>query len=214
MPSTAISAQGTKFYIGGAGGGSKVVADVAEGNPTIVTVTAHGYTNGDSVTLAGITSTTTLNGTFPIHHKTTNTFAVDVDTTGGSAGLGGSPTAEAASWTQCKNLTSVKGIDGSAKEIDVTNHDSTAVEIRLGLADNGSISMEFDGDADDAGQAALQIARDDTAIRTFKYVLPGSVTDGTATFNGFVKKFDMSAPINDKYKRTLDLRISGAVVFS
>jgi len=212
MASTAISAQGTKFYIKTGTGSSKTVSAAAAGFPTVLTATAHGFGNGDVVTIAGVTTVTGLNTTFVVKNKTTNSFAVDYDSTGTTPGMS-SVTATPVTWTQCKNLTSIKGLDGSAKEIDVTNHDSAAVEIVLGLVDNGSISMEFDGDGADSGQQSLQTAKEDTAIRTFKYTLP-SGTNATATFNGYVKKFDMSAPINDKYKRMLDLRISGAVTFS
>jgi Lambda phage tail tube protein, TTP len=212
MASTAISAQGTKLYIAGTAGGSKTLSAAASGNPTIITSTAHGFQNGDYITIAGVTTTTAMNGAWVVKNRTANSFAIDFDSTGLTPGMA-SVTATAAAWTQIKNLTAAKGIDGSAKEIDVTNHDSTAVEILLGLQDNGQFSVTVDGDNADAGQVACQTARADGAIRTFKYVLPaGSLP--TATFTGFVKKFDVDATINDKFKRSLDIRISGAVTFS
>jgi len=213
MASNAISAQGTLLYVAGASASTKVIADVTEGFPTIVTVTSHGYSNGDRITLAGITSATGLNDTFTIRNVTTHTFAVDYNSIGMTAGLAGTPTAAGTAWTQITNLTSLKGLDGSAKEIETTNHDSAAVEMLLGLQDNGNLNLEIDGYNADAGQLVLEAAKADGAIRSFKFVLPAGSTP-TCTFTGFVKKFDLSAPINDKYKRTCDIRISGAVTWS
>lgn len=118
-----------------------------------------------------------------------------------------------ATFAAVSNVKSLKGIDGSAKEIDVTNFDSAAVEIVLGLADNGSLQVEMDLDNANSGQAALQAAKESGAIKLFKFVLPAGTTP-TATFNGYVKKFDVSTGVNDVVKRMCDIRISGAVTWS
>ena len=217
MASTAISAQGTKLYIAGTAGGAKTISGtVGVGNPTILTSTSHGFVNGDYITFsanfAGANAASLNSKSYVVQMKTTNTFAVAEDTTALTITVG-TATATAAAWTQVKNLTSIKALDGSAKEIETTNHDSTAAEFLLGLNDNGNLAIEVDGDRSDAGQLALQAARDDRAIRTFKYTLPSGSTP-TVTFSGFVKKFDDSAPINDKYKRTADIRITGAATFA
>ena len=216
MPSTAISAQGSKLYIGGTAGGAKTITGVAVGNPTILTSAAHGFQNGDYVTFdsnfAGANAADLNGKSVVVRNRTTNTFAIEIDTTGRTI-TAGTAQGTAAAWTQVKNVTSIKGIDGSAKEIDTTNLDSTAIEMLLGLPDNGSLAVEVDGDPADAGQAAVQTARDDVGIRTFKWTLPSGALS-TATFNGYVKKFDRSSSPNDKVKRMIDIRISGAVTWS
>ena len=55
MPSTAISAQGTLLSIGTGTGGAKTITGVVVGNPTLITATAHGFNNGDVVTIAALT---------------------------------------------------------------------------------------------------------------------------------------------------------------
>ena len=84
MPtSTAISAQGSLLSIGTGAGSAKTLTAVALGNPTIWTSAAHGFVNGDMVTMAGVTGVNAalFNGlTFSVRAKTTNTFALDVDT--------------------------------------------------------------------------------------------------------------------------------------
>jgi len=208
-----ISAQGTKLYIAGTSTSPKTITAISSTFPAIVTAAAHGYQNGDYVTIAGVTSTTGINTGWVVKNKTTNTFAVDFDATGTTPGVAGSPTATGTAWTVISLGTSLKGLDGSAKEIDTTTHDSTATEMILGLQDNGNMSLDIDGNNADAGQVALQAAKVDGLIRTFKYVLPAGAQP-TCTFQAFVKKWDMAAAVNDKYKRTLELRISGPVTFS
>jgi hypothetical protein len=92
MPSnsTAILANGTLIQIATGTGGAKTVTGLALGFPTIVTSAAHGLNNGDVVTFAALAGNTTLNGlTLSIKNVTTNTFAVDVNTTGGAAWTSG-----------------------------------------------------------------------------------------------------------------------------
>ena len=57
-------------------------------NPTVVTVTAHGYANGDSVNITGSNSSPSINGDWVVSNVTANTFTVPVNvtTTGGTAG--------------------------------------------------------------------------------------------------------------------------------
>ena len=146
MPtSSAISAQGSVVSIGTGTGVAKTISGISLGNPTIITATAHGFVNGDTVTIAGLTgaNAATINGqTWSVRNITTNTFAVYVDTTGLTITAAG--TATSVSFTAIANVKSFSGFDGSASEIDVTNLDSTAKEFKLGLVDSGSLSMEID----------------------------------------------------------------------
>lgn len=85
MPSTAISAQGSKLEVSGTTGAAKSITGVAVGFPTIITSAAHALTNGDVVTLAGLTGAdaATLNGqTVVAKNVTANTFAVEINTVG------------------------------------------------------------------------------------------------------------------------------------
>ena len=52
MASSAISAQGSVLAIGTGTGSAVTITGVAVGNPTIITAAAHGFNNGDVITLA------------------------------------------------------------------------------------------------------------------------------------------------------------------
>lgn len=213
MTSTALSAQGTTLQIGTGTGSAKTITAVQVGNPTILTSAAHTLPNGNVVALAGLTGADAalLNGkTLPIRAVTTNTFAVDVDTTGKTI-TAGAGTATPVAYTQINNVKTYSGFDGEASEIDVTNLSSTAKEYRLGLVDPGKLSFEVDEDDIDAGQVAVLAAQQAGTIQNFKV----NFSNGkVASFTAFVKKFSRAGGVDQVLKMTCDLRISGSVTIA
>lgn len=215
MPSTAINAQGTILQVGTGSGSAKNITAAAIGNPTILTSSAHGLSLGDYGPIASITGTlNALNGSnATVIAKTTNTFAIAVngvpyDSTGLTYTSGGTFTPQ--TYTAVANVKTFNGFDGAASDIDVTNLASTAKEFRLGLIDNGMLSLSMDLDRGDAGQLALQAAQVASAQKAFKLILPSGATP-TASFNGYVKKFAIDGGVDNVVKLAIDIKISGAV---
>ncbi|TCG08378.1 phage tail protein [Paraburkholderia steynii] len=211
MTSTAFSAQGSSFAVAGSAGSAKSISAIALGNPTIITATAHGFSNGDVVALSAIGGTTVLNGqTFVVRNKTANTFAIDYDTTGGSAYTSGG-TATPNTWTNVGNFKTIKGFDGKPAKLDATNLASTAKEFRAGLVDPGSFSFDVDVDNSDAGQLALQAYRVSAAIVNYKLTLPNG---HTATFAGYVESFPWDGGVDKLLSATVNIVITGPVTFA
>jgi hypothetical protein len=209
MPSTAFSSQGSVLSIGTGTGAPVTVQSVTTGNPTQINATAHGFNNGDRVTLAGFTGVNAadLNGlTFTVLFKETNTFAVAVDSTGHT--ITGAGTATPTTFSAIGNLRTGNGLDGQAVEIDRSNLSSTAKEFILGLVDPGHFTFECDHDSTDAGQIALAAKQVSGVQSAFKYVLSNA---DTYSFNGFVKKFALTSAVDQVVKRQCELRISGSV---
>lgn len=209
MASSAISAQGSVLAIGTGSGSAKTITGIALGNPTILTSAAHGFNNGDVVTLAGLTGADAalLNGlTVSVRNVTTNTFAVYVDTTGKTITAAG--TATSVTFTNVANVKDFSGFDGSASEIDVTNLDSTAKEFRLGLVDPGQFTINIDYDSGNAGHVALRAKQVSGLLSNFKLTLPNT---NVVTFSGFVKKFSLAGGVDQVAKTAVDIRISGPV---
>ena len=209
MASTAISAQGSVVAIGTGSGAAKTISGISLGNPTIITATAHGFVNGDVVTLAGLTGAdaATLNGqTVSVRNVTTNTFAVYIDTTGKTITAAG--TATSVTFTNVANVRTFTGFDGAASEIDVTNLDSIAKEFRLGLVDPGQFTFEIDYNSSNAGHVALRSKQVSGLLSNFKLTLPDSTV---ITFNAYVKKFSLGGGVDAVAKTQVDLRISGPV---
>ena len=209
MASTAISAQGSVIAIGTSSGSAKTISAIALGNPTILTSTAHGLANGDVVTLSGLTGSDAsyLNGlTWSVRNVTTNTFAVQLDTTGRTITAAG--TATPTTFTNIANVRTFSGFDGSASEIDVTNLDSVAKEFRLGLVDPGNFTLEIDYDSANAGHVALRAKQVSGALSSFKLTLPNSTV---IAFSAYVKKFSLGGGVDEVAKTSVELRISGAI---
>lgn len=212
MSSTAFSAQGSSFQIGTGTGGALTITAISPGNPTIITSAAHAQTNGNVVALAAIVGTmaSTLNGaSYAITNITTNTFAINVDTTGLTYTSGG--TATPATYTNIKNVKSYSGFDGMASEIDVTNMQSTAKEIRLGIQDFGKFSMNAHVDFSDAGQNAVRAARASGAQKNFKVNYPNGLV---ASFVAYVKGTPQSGSVDAVVDGTIELRINGDVTIA
>jgi hypothetical protein len=203
------------FQIGTGSGSAVVPTAIAVGFPTILTASAHGLHNGDRVAMAGFTGANAadLNGnTYTVRYVETNTFGVDQDTTGHTITVSGSQTMTPVTFTTVDNVRTLNGLDGAAVEIDRTNLASTAKEFILGLQDPGHITFECDHDTTDAGQAAVLSHQASGGIANFKIIMPNGTT--TWTFNGFVKKFGMTAGVDQIIKRQGEVRITGAVTFT
>lgn len=210
MTSSAISAQGSVLAIGTGTGSAKNITGVQVGNPTILQSTAHGFNNGDVVTLAGLTGTDAalLNGlTVTVRYATTNTLAVNIDTTGKTI-TAGSGTATPVAFTQIANIKDFSGFDGSASEIDVTNLSSAAKEFRLGLVDPGQFTINIDYDPTNPGHIALRARQVSGVLSNFQLTLPNL---SVITFSGYVKKFSLAGGVDAVAKTAVDIRISGAV---
>lgn len=211
MPSTAISAQGSKLEVSGTTGAAKSITGVAVGFPTIITSAAHALTNGDVVTLAGLAGAdaATLNGqTVVVKNVTANTFAVEVNTVGKTITAAG--TATPVTWTKIENLISFNGFDGQASELDVTDLDSTAKEFMLGLQDWGSFTFDVNKDFNDAGQQAVDAAKRAGTKRSYKLTLPNGKTK---TFDAYCKNSPLEGGVDQVLKTSgVTLRITGDVV--
>ncbi|MBB2915858.1 phage tail tube protein [Cupriavidus alkaliphilus] len=211
MPTTAISSQGSTLQVSSGNGAAKNITGIALGNPTIITSAAHGFNNGDVVTLAGIGGTTALNGLqLVVKNKTTNTFAVDVDTTGGAAYTSGG-TATPVAWLGIGNFKTIKGFDGKNAKLDATNLSSTAKEFRIGLFDPGSFGFDVDVDATDPGQVALQEYKAAATLANYKLTLPNGKT---ATFSGFVETFPWDGGVDKIVSASVNIIITGPVTYA
>lgn len=102
-------------------------------------------------------------------------------------------------------------IDSTADERDTTTLASTAKEYKLGLQDNGTLQLNLLYDPTDVGQAAMIEARAANAIREVVMTLSGGQI---ATFSVLVKALPIDGSADDDLKSTVDLRITGAIVWT
>lgn len=218
MSVNAQLAQNSKFYIEGTAGAAKNISAISPGFPTIITSAAHGLANGDVGPITGIVgtigtdATNGLNGkTLVISNVTTNTFCVNVNTTGLTYTSGGTFTPNA--WTQIKEIKGWKAGSASASQIDVTDLDSVAKEFRTGLVDNGTFGVDMMPLVADPGQQAVLASFNGSTVKNYKLQVNG----GSAfTFQASVTKYPTipDGQVDGVLTGSVDWKISGGITVS
>jgi len=220
MGANAVKTQGTTLHIAGTAGGAKTITAVTVGFPAIITSAAHGLANGDVVAIAAIVGTIGTDATnglnsksFVISNVTTNTFAVEANTTGLAYTSGGTATPSA--WVKVGNITDIKGTSDTVPDIEVTDLDSTTKEWLPGLPDTGTVSMNVFCVDSDTGLAAVEAAFDARTLKTFKVTYPSGATP-IRTFSAFVKSFPKvgDASKDAVVTGSIELKRSGVVTKS
>lgn len=208
--------QGTKLEMKTGTGGAKTITAMALGYPTILTCASHGLDNGDVVTLANFAGddAADINGLVRVvKNVTTNTFAVEVDTTGKTiTDNTDAATATPVEWTEIGEVTDVDRAAGSRSEIDTTHLKSTSKEYLLGLRDSGTVTFNVNWLFDDNGQEALLTAEASDDAYNFRITYPS--TD-VMTFSAYVQSVSgPSAAVDGKLGGSVTLRITGDVTFA
>lgn len=206
----AVKSQTTALAVSSAAAATKAITAATAANPVQLTVTGHGYTQGQIIFIGAgsVVGMTQLNGrAFVVDTPATNTFNLKgVDgTTYGVYVSGGTTSLQ--TMTPVAQIVSVIGFDGTAAEIDTTNLASVAKEYLIGLQDFGQVTLTGWLQSD-AGQTLLR------TIKATAAATPMSITlaDGTiAAFVAFCKlfSFDASGP-DTAVKANIGLRVTGA----
>jgi len=106
------------------------------------------------------------------------------------------------------------GFDGESTEIDTTCLTSSEKEYRLGLRDNGSISLSVFRDDSDPGQARINALLSTGLPNRFRITLNVPETGGDIyEFLGLVKSFNIDASVDNVLEGEIGIRISGPVLY-
>jgi hypothetical protein len=109
------------------------------------------------------------------------------------------------------NITTLSGPNMTAATIDVTDHDSDAMEYKAGMKDAGEVSFDINF-MSTTGQKAV---RDDLGVNpgaAYAIEFPGGTT---AAFTGVVTAFSMNAGgVNDKLSASVTIKASGDVTWT
>lgn len=155
--STAISAQGSTFYIGVSGGTSKNVTAITKADPAVVTTSgAHGLSDGNLVKFASAAGMTQINGRIAmVDVVTTSQFrAYGINSTAFTS-YSGSGTVINNKW-KIGNVRTYSESGAQKPQQDVTDLDSTRREFVGGVPDGGTITIGGLFKSTDDGQEALQ----------------------------------------------------------
>lgn len=113
--------------------------------------------------------------------------------------------------TEIGCITSFSTPASNRSEINVTCLSSDAQEFRLGLVDNGTVSLNIIFDDCDAGQEDLtdQLGSDEPC--EFVITFSGGTT---VTFDALVQSFQLDGSIDSAVTGTVTLRVTGESVFN
>lgn len=123
-------------------------------------------------------------------------------------GAGDGPPETFADVGQVVDISGLRG--GQATVIDVTNLASTRREKRMGLADEGQVSLTVQYDPTDAQQIRLETLRDGRNLGNFKVLLTNSPATEFA-FSGYVLSFSVDSAVDQVIQGAVTIEITGEV---
>ena len=113
-------------------------------------------------------------------------------------------------YTSIGQINSITGPDGSAAEIDVTDLSSSAKEFKMGLADEGSVTLEGFYIPTDTQHAALRTKKNSRVTGNFKIVFTDS-PQTTWSFAAYVTGLSLTAGVDAALTGSITLRITGSI---
>lgn len=108
------------------------------------------------------------------------------------------------------NVVSFQGPGGQASVIDVTNLASTAKEKRMGLRDEGQLSLTLHFNPDDTVHQGLRTDRSNRTRRQFRITFTDA-TPVTWTFYGFVTQFSVQGGVDAVVESSVTIEIDGDI---
>lgn len=185
-----------------------VITNITAASPAVVSVTAHGLSDGDVIEISGVVGMTELNGKrFVVEELTTGTFSLlGVDATGYGAYVSGGTFALGEFSNFC-DLTNYNRTGGTSPEISTTALCSTAQEYLLGLPDMGTTAIDYNFAPQTAVQLAIQAAYISGDVIAVKVTLPDS--GGIMVQMGFVQQTSESAGVGGIWTGSMTIRNTG-----
>ena len=122
--------------------------------------------------------------------------------------------AQPATYASVEGVTSINGFGTTRSEVDTTTLKSSSKMFKLGLKDNGTLQVETNYDPTDDQHQSIRDLNESGAKRSWQLVLMDD--DGapaeTFQFDGYVSGWSLRVDIDNVYKATLSIRITGDVV--
>ena len=113
-------------------------------------------------------------------------------------------------FTTIPEITDIGGPDGSATEIDTTDLSSTAKEFKIGLKDEGQVSITMTYIPANTVHSALRTDRNNRTLRNFKLKFTDS-PNTVWSFSAYVLGFSVTNAVDGATQASVTLRISGAI---
>jgi hypothetical protein len=193
---------------------AKAISTIAPGDPTPITFSAaHGLSNGDVITISGVTGATGFNDlSGPVEVVSATEVMLLVD----SSAVTGTPTGGNATGIGYHELC-VKDFnqtDEEADRIEVTTSCSTKKQYVQGLAGEGTANFTYNHDPCDPAIRELKSAQADRQMRWFKLQYPVFEGDDAAVadaFQAYVASTTRSGATAGAWEGSANLTLSGEI---
>jgi hypothetical protein len=189
---------------------TKAITGITKANPAEITATAHGLALGDVARVAGVVGMVEINGQLVVvDNPTTNDFeAANINAAGYTAYASGGTLAPLVYSSFCE-LTGANQQDGTADEIEVTTICSTAKEFEQGLADSGTLTLDFNFAPTTGIQNAMRAAKRSAEEIAVRLTLPGA--GGTIVMIGRVQQTSFQSSNGAVWTGSATLKLTGEI---
>jgi len=187
-----------------------VITNVTQTDPVVVS-SGTTFTDGNVVLIATVVGMTNLNDNLYVVDNAIASTSFELageDGTAADAYVSGG-TIDLATFSTFCELTGANQQDGGADEIDVTTICSTAKEFEQGLSDSGTLQLDYNVAPNGAVQTALRAAKVSGDQLAFKITFPNS--GGTVIMLGTVQSQSMSGSVNDVWKGSATIKLTGPI---
>ena len=134
-----------------------------------------------------------------------------LDSQGMTIGRGDAASPEV--YTTIPEVKSIDGPGGDATEIDTTDLSSTSKEFRMGLQDEGSVTLQMNWLPANTVHTGLRTDRANQTLRSFRITFTDSPAS-TLTFNAYVLGITISNSVDNVTEASVNLRVSGTPVWA
>lgn len=196
-------------------GGAVTITAIALQNPTMLTATAHGLSNGDVVAAASFAGddAADINGnTYVVQFETDDTFCIALDSTDLTiTDNTDSATMTPETYTEIGNILDWDLAGDTHNLIDYTTLASTRAEEKPGIPRGSAVTFNMNWTSDDAGLLAAETARAAKTLKTFKVTYEDA---SVHTFTGYVIGISDSGSVDDKIGGSITIQRVGALTLS
>ena len=208
-----LDAQGTKLEMNTGSGDAVTEMTATVGNPTLLTSASHGLSNGDVGALSAFAGddAADMNGeTVIVKYASTNTFSVDIDTTGKIL-TGANGTITPNEYVEIGNILDWDLAGDTHNMKDKTTLGSTRGEEEPGIPRGSATTFALNWSSDDTGLLAAEVARAAKTLKTFTITYSD---DAVHTFTGYVVGISDSGGVDDKVNGSITIHRVGALTLS
>lgn len=200
--------KGSQFLIETSRDGGKVITGITNANPPVVSIAAHGYTAGTPITIENVNEE--IDGAYIVTNPAAGTFELlNADFSGMSAiTVDAESKSFAILFSSACEVTSISKTGGTIDQTEVSSICSTRKEYESGLADAGTLQINFNYAPATTVQQKLEAYEISGDKFWQKLVLPRK--QGTLLLYGAIQTgINIDGAVNGVFSSGVTIQLSG-----